>query len=343
MATRSSEQSPSVGILMSGDGMTLDRVVELAVGAEEAGFDSVWHVEIQREPFVPLAAIAAGTKTIRLGSGVATWTRSPVTAALTAADLDELSHGRFLFGVGTGPPAWNENYHGIAYERPVERLREYVEAIRAAWTAHDGAVASYEGEHFRISGFSRALPQARERIPVFIAAVQRRMLAMAGAVGDGVLLNVFTTPLYLERYALPHLGTGAERAGRPLAELELASAITTAVDADGAQAREWARRHLAFYAVIPYFDIMFGLHGFEREAAAVRDAAARGDTAAMFAAVPDEMVDTFAIAGTPDECRVRLRDFAGLDVAVLFPPSYQLGPDEIEANHLAILEAFNRP
>ena len=136
---------PKVGLLLSGDGMSLADVIDLGVAAEDAGLDSVWHVEIQREPVVPLTAIAARTKRIRLGTGVAIWARSPILASLVAANLDELSDGRFLYGLGTGPPDWNRRFHGISYERPVQRIREYVDVMRGAWkAAYDGSTFDYE-------------------------------------------------------------------------------------------------------------------------------------------------------------------------------------------------------
>ena len=145
---------------------------------------------------------------------------------------------------------------------------------------------------------------------------------------------------YVAEYAVPILTDAAEKAGRSVEEIELAAVVTTAVHEDGAQARDWARRHLAFYAVIPYFDVMFQLHGFEQEAAAVRAAAGRDDLNGMLAAVTDEMVDTFAIAGTPDQCRAKLASFDNVRLVVLFSPSFQLGPDEIAANYEAILSCF---
>lgn len=326
--------------LMLGEGLPFRDIVEFGVAAEAAGLDSVWHTEIQREPFVTLAAIAARTSRIRVGTGVAIWARSPVLAALAAANLDELSDGRFIYGLGTGPKEWNRRFHGMSYDRPVQRIREYVDVVRGVWTAHDGASFDYEGELYRVEGFSRTLSQRRERIPVFLAAVQEGMLGLAGEVADGVLCNVFTTGAYLRGHALPHLERGLERGGRTRSDLELGAIVTTAVDADRATARRWARHHLAFYGVIPYFDTMFRIHGFEREAAALRAAAAAGDTAGQIAAVSEAMIDVFAVAGTPDEARRRLRDWSELDLAVLFPPAFGLGVDEIAANHRTILETF---
>jgi probable F420-dependent oxidoreductase len=321
--------------------MPLSGLVELGVSAEDAGLDSVWHVEIQREPFVPLTAIAARTKRIRLGTGVVIWARSPILASLVAANLDELSQGRFLYGLGTGPPDWNRRFHGMSYERPVRRIREYVEVMRGAWkAAYDGSTFDYEGELYRIEGYQRSLKQERERIPIVLAAVQSRMCALVGEIADGVLFNVLSTPLYVREYALPHLERGARRAGRSVREVERAAAITAAVHPDEQVARRWARHHIAYYSVIPYFDVMFELHGFQREAAAIREAASRGDAPGMIAAVSEAMVDTFAIAGTADRCRAKLREWSDLDVAVLFPPTFQLSPDEIVANHRALLEAF---
>jgi probable F420-dependent oxidoreductase len=328
-------------MLLAGEGMPLAELVDLGVAAEDAGLDSVWHVEIQREPIVPLTAIAARTKAIRLGTGVAIWARSPILAALVASNLDELSGGRFLYGLGTGPPDWNRRFHGMSYERPVRRIREYVDVMRGAWgVAHDGSTFDYDGEMYAVQSYQRSLRQQRERVPIFLAAVQSGMCALAGEIADGVLFNVLSTPRYVREYALPHIARGAARAARQPGDVERASAITAAVSRDRAEARRWARHHIAFYSVIPYFDVMFELHGFQRQAAAIRAAAAAGDHGRMIEAVEDAMIDTFAIAGTPDDARAQMAGWDDLDVAVLFPPTFQLEPDEIVANHRALLETF---
>src|SRR5260221_13135901 len=102
------------------------------------------------------------------------------------------------------------------------------------------------------------------------------MCELAGEVADGVLFNVLSTPRYVREFALPCMERGAARAGRNVGDVERGAAITAAVDADPQQARRWARHQIAFYSVIPYFDVRFGLHGFEPEASAIRHAAGRG-------------------------------------------------------------------
>jgi probable F420-dependent oxidoreductase len=327
-------------VVLSGEGMPLTELVDYAAGLEDAGFDGVWHEEIFREPFVPLAAIAARTSTITIGTSVSTWVRTPVSSALMAANLDQISSGRYVHGVGTGPPAWNEQYHGIPYDKPVARMRDYIGAVRAAWTAHSGRAVDYESEHYTIKGYFRPIPQERERIPLRLAAVQKHMLRLAGAVADGVILNVLTTPAYYRGYAFGHLAEGARRAGRSPEDVHKSALVCVAVDDDASQARQWARHQIAFFAQIPYFEIILAPHGLWAPTEPVRAAAARGDVAAMVGAVTDEMVDRLTVAGTPDQVRRRLQDWADLDTALLLAPSYHLPQEEIAANYRAIARAF---
>lgn len=338
------DEDPRLGVLLNGEGMSLAAAIEFGVSLEEAGFDSVWHAEVQVEPIVPLTAIAARTTRIGIGTGVAVWTRSPVTAALTAANLDALSGGRFLFGLGTAPKMFNELFYGLPYERPAEAMREYVAAIRSVWSAQSGEVATHAGnvERFRISGYPRTVSQQRKDIPIYLAAVGEKMLRAAGATADGVLLNVLTAPRYLHEYAFEHLAAGAAERGRSLGDLDKTCVMLTAVSDDGDRAREWARQTIAWYSTMPYFDTTFAIHGFQREAAAAREAAARGDVQAQTRAVSDEMVGAYALAGTPDECLSQFRALHDLDLVVLCPTTVGLTGEELVENHRKLRDAFRR-
>lgn len=342
--SRTRGQPVRVGLQMNGEGISVRDAIDFGVAAEAAGFDSVWHIENQRDPFVPLSVIASRTRRVRIGTGLAIWARSPVLAELVAANLDELTEGRFVFGLGTAPKEWNEQWHGIAYDRPTERMHEYVDVIRLMWTAHSGKTVSYAGSYFNIIDYRRAIKPFRERIPIYLGAVQRSMVRLAGSVADGVLFNLLTTPLYLKEYALPALAEGAARAGRSVGELETGTLVVTAVSRERSEARQRARHQLAYYAQIPYFDVMLDMHGFQGETCALREAAARGDERRMIASVTDEMVDAFALAGTPEECRRKIAEFEGLiELALLLSPAFGLDAEEIRENHRMILETFACP
>jgi alkanesulfonate monooxygenase SsuD/methylene tetrahydromethanopterin reductase-like flavin-dependent oxidoreductase (luciferase family) len=219
-------------------------------------------------------------------------------------------------------------------------MREYAGAIRTTWAGHSGRVVDYDGEHYSIAGYSRPIVQAREHISLYLAAVNENMLRLAGSIADGVIFNVLTTPAYYRGYALPHLAEGARRAGRAVGDVHKAALVCVAVDTDEAQARRWARHQIAFFAQIPYFEVIFGPHGLWEPAAAIREAAQTGDVRAMVGAVTDEMVDRLTVAGTPDRCRKRLQDWSDLDTALLLAPSYHLPEEEISANYRAIATAF---
>jgi 5,10-methylenetetrahydromethanopterin reductase len=330
-----------IGLEMNGEGISIQEVIEFGVQAEDAGFDSVWHIENQRDPFVPLSVIGSRTERVRIGTALAIWARSPVLAEIVAANLDELTDGRFILGLGTAPREWNENWHGISYERPAERMREYVDVIRRMWTAHSGRSVSYEGKRFKILDYQRAMKPFRERIPIYLGAVRENMVRLAGAVADGVLFNVLTTQRYLREYGLVYLAAGATPAGRSAGDLEVGTLILTAVSSDGKEARQRARHQIAYYAQIPYFDVMLNLHGFQRETQRLRAAAARGDERGMINTVTDEMVEALSIAGTPDECRRKLLGFDGLvGLALLLSPAFRLDGDEIRENHRNLLGTF---
>jgi 5,10-methylenetetrahydromethanopterin reductase len=330
----------AVALLVTSDGMNFPDAVDYAVSLEDAGFESVWFPEIAREPFVGLAAVAARTSRLGIGTAVANWARSPVVSALTAANLHDISDGRFRYGLGVGPPHFNANLHGISYERPVARLADYVRVLRGIWAAEEGQPFSHDGEYFRVKDY------VRERggpvpVPLYLAAVQGGMLELAGAVAQGVLFNICTTPKYYREVALPRLAAGARRAGRDVAGIDLTSVVVTSVDADAATARERSRRHIAAYAPLPYFDQIFRLHGFEAEAARIRAAAAAGDLKNQVAEVTDAMVEILSVSGTPDAARDRVACLGEvLDRVILMSPSFLTGDDEIVANLHALRECF---
>ncbi|HZS93401.1 MAG TPA: LLM class flavin-dependent oxidoreductase [Chloroflexota bacterium] len=331
-----------IGIGFTGEGLGVREIIELGVAAERAGLDSAWHAENQRDPWVPLSVIASRTERIRIGTGIALWARSPVVMELAAANLDELSGGRFVLGLGTGPKERNERWYGIPYDAPVERLREWIELLRLMWTAHDGRTIDYPGPQLPVKGHRRALRPYRERIPIYAGGMRRKMLELAGELADGVILDSICTPRYVSERALPWLRAGLKRAGRERGDIEVAAMLIAAVDPDLERARKRARPQVAYYLGGSHADPIIRLHGWEEQAERLRAARAEGDIEGMVVAVDDAMLDEIALVGPADRCRAQLDRLDGIDLAILVPAAWRVEPGDVRKGAGAILEAFGR-
>jgi probable F420-dependent oxidoreductase len=334
---------PSVEIVFTGERLSMPDLLDLATSAEDAGFGGIWMAEAYRSALVSLAGIAERTSRARIGSNVAQWTRSLPTLDLEAGDLAELSGGRFRLGLGTSTQAWNENWHGIRYERPLKRMREYIEALRLLWTADSDRPVSYQGEFFQVTDYLRFNGPLATPVPIHLAVTRTGMGALAGEIADGVNFNSMLTTRYLREVVIPSVERGATKAGRALADLDLGDSVITAVSDDAAEALDWNRRQVAFYCVFTtYFEDVMRLHGFHDDYLAVREVYAGGDLAAAVARVPDEMVDTFTLAGTPEQVRAKVRErYDGLvDFVMLSPPSFLLDQDVVLQNQRNMVAAF---
>jgi probable F420-dependent oxidoreductase len=309
--------------------------VELAQRAEAAGFDSAWAPEFHNHSGVlALAAAALETERIEVGTGIAwAFARSPLLTAVTALDLDEMSGGRFVLGLGTGTRRMRTHWLGAPAERPATRLRETVEAIREVWrSAHAGAVR-YDGElvQLDVRPYGRA-GQLRDDIPIFVAAVNEGMSRTAGAVADGVVAHPMATSRYIDEVMRPLLGDR---------DVLVADWVIVAVSDDADQAREDAKRQIAFHATVRTYDRILELHGFDAVAAQIRELWKSFDLAGMTALVTDAMLDDMAVAGTADECRAALeRRASSADRLLLGAPVVATDPARIRDYHDAIVDTF---
>jgi len=301
-------------------------MVDLARQAERGGYHSVWLPEGRgREVMVQLGALAEATARIRLGSGIMpVFSRPPALAAMALATLDDLSNGRVIFGVGAGHPSITARGYGQAFTRPVRAVRECVEIVRLALS---GDTVRYEGEVFQVEEFALESVPARP-VPIFIAALRGRMLALAGQIGDGVLLNWASA----ERaaWASAAVRDAARAAGRPPGSVTVACFVRACVTDDPQPARDLLRRLIAAYATMPAYARMFEESGFAAEVRAIRAAGPGGDEAAA-RAVSDRMVDALGLVGTADQCRAgiaRLRA-SGVDLPVIYPYPITPGPEAL--------------
>jgi probable F420-dependent oxidoreductase len=320
--------------------------VVIARRAEEAGFDSVWAPEFHNHSGpLALAAAAMETERVELGTAIA-WAfgRSPLLTAVTALDLDEMSGGRFVLGLGTGTRRMRTDWLGAPAEKPATRLRETIDAVRAVWSSSEAGAVDYEGElvRLKVRPYGRA-GQVRPNIPVYVAAVNEGMSRMAGRVADGVVAHPMATARYIDDVMRPAIAEGTSEEGRSPGDVAIADWILLAVSDDRDQAREDAKRQIAFHATVRTYDAILDLHGFTEVAAQIRDLWKSFDLAGMTALVTDEMLDEMAVAGTPDECRAALdRRAASADRLLLGAPVVATDADRIRAYHDAIVETFAR-
>lgn len=327
-------------------GETIDEQVAASKAAQDAGFDRVWFAELHRSAFVPAAAAAAATTTIGVGTGIAlAFVRSPMTTALEAMDVDELSGGRFMLGLGSGVQRLNENWHNARFGNAVAHTRETVTLIRRFIAeSHRGEPIDFDGDHerMRLRGYQRPFRPVREQIPIYLAAVGDHMTRLAGEIGDGWLGHELGSPRHLASSLLPNLLAGLSRAGRDRNSLDVVASACVAIDDDGAQAKRWMAGLVAFYATVRTYEAFFAYHGFAAEAAAVQGRFRAGDEAGMIDAVPDAMVDAFALAGTPDQVRAKLKEYEGIaDGVKLSPPTHLVDAGVTRHCQATILEQLS--
>jgi 5,10-methylenetetrahydromethanopterin reductase len=305
---------------------TLADIVQAARDAETLGVEMICMPEapVYREAIVPLAAMAVATERIQLATAVLPiGYRSPLITARTIAQLDELSRGRAVLGLGIGVRRILA-HQGISTEKPVEQLREYGELVRRLLA---GEALTHEGAFWQFHGATLGFAPFRRAIPLFYGSTGIRSLELAGEMGDGVFLPALCVDQVLDR-ALDSLRAGARKGGRDFSAFVVGNFHVTSVHASEAVARASARHLLAYYIASPHYDWVLEQTGCLERARALREALARGGPDAAARHVTDDLVDRFAVWGTPERCRARLEEHTrrGIQLHVLLPvgPSPQV-------------------
>jgi probable F420-dependent oxidoreductase len=319
-------------------------LVEQARLAEEAGFDAVWLTDFHnRDAFVRMAMVAQGTSRIGVASGIAyAFARSPVLTAAAAADVDEISGGRVVLGLGTGTKRMQESWYGLTFEAPAPKATEVIRLLRALWAVEGMKPFKFEGRFYNLAiDFYGRPGRVRPSIPVYLAGVNRRMVRAAGEVADGLVGHPLYSRRYLAEVVQPAVDDGLRRANRERSEFDLAGYVITSISEDREEARAEARRQIAFYATTLTYDAILDLHRWEAEKEGIRTAWRKFDVGAMSAAVSDDMLDQIAVAGTPDDCRRQLARYDGLlDHALIYPPSFGVRPERVRENYRLMREVF---
>jgi probable F420-dependent oxidoreductase len=324
-------------VLMSG---SVRGDVALAQRAERNGFDAALTIEFfNRNGFVPLAAAAPQTSRIRLGTGIAnSFTRTPLLLASAAMDIDELSGGRMILGLGSATRRMNEDWYGVPFSRPAARTRELVKLLRAAFAARQGGGFRFEGEFWKLNvpAFSRP-HAARGDVPIWIAAVNRGMSRAAGACADALIGHPIATRRWHREVTLPCIAEGERDAGRAAGACTLAPYVLTSLAPTREQALRNAKGQIGFYYTTDLYHSILEHHGLKHVGDACRAALKKLDTRAMAEAIPDALVDEIAIACTPDEAKDRLAQWKDLTSdPLIYPPSVGVRPEQQRENLDAI-------
>jgi probable F420-dependent oxidoreductase len=312
------------------EGKYLKEVDRSARAAEDLGFAGLWTSETKHDAFLPLAIAANETRQIELGTSVAiAFSRSPMETAQTAWDLQDLSDGRFVLGLGTQVRAHITRRFSMPWEKPAARLREYILAVRAIWESfqNEGPL-QFDGEFYRhtlMTPFFNPGPIDHPEIPVYIAGVNTRLANLAGEICDGFHVHPFHSPEYVRRTVIPAIAEGAEEANRDPEQVTLATSafvISAENEEEAAEQRESVRSQISFYASTPTYRTVLEAHGWEEVGEKLGTMAREKKWCEMPALVTDEMLAAFAVEVAPDEIGPALKErYGGLvDRVALYIP-----------------------
>ncbi|HZE66995.1 MAG TPA: TIGR03617 family F420-dependent LLM class oxidoreductase [Sporichthyaceae bacterium] len=313
---------------------------------EAAGFDIVYSDENRHDPFLPLAFVAEHTDRLELGTSiVVAFPRNPMQVANAAHDLHLLSGGRFTLGLGSQVRAHIEKRYGVAWSRPVDRMREYVQALHAIWRCwNEGDPLRFQGEFFRHTLMTPNFtppPSPHGPPRVHLAAVGERMTALVGEVADGLSLHPFSTARYVQEVTLPALHRGLEKSGRDRSAITVCGrifAITGWTEEQTAAAEDFARRRISFYGSTPAYRPVLDVHGWGALQEELNAMSKQGLWDDMARQITPEVLDAFAVRGTPQQ----LPGLIEARYGALFD-EIQLGPpvsDEHAADLVAGLRAI---
>jgi len=290
--------------------------------AEAAGYDDVWlpNAEGMHDPIALATALAVTTRTIRIATGVVPMFNAPAAVLATQVGfIAAQAPGRFVLGLGSSTGNMVQRWYGVPFERPLRQLREYVQLLRQILA---GGKTAFAGECINSHGFRLQSPPA-QAVPLHLGAMGPRMLALAGELADGVMLNDFTPPDVLAE-ALDHLDAGAKRSGRRVEDLELVKRRAVVVTRNAGEytaALEFYRQHFAFYASAPAYQAVMQRLGYPHAVDEVRAGYAARDRARITRAITDEMIHRVFLFGDVEHCLAQLRaEFAaGVHTLVISP------------------------
>ena len=294
----------SLGSLLS-----VNQVLECSKIISSTNIDSIWIPETWgMENFSMLSAVSEKTTTQKIGSSIINiYSRSPSTIAMGAMTVDSISKGRLILGLGTSSIPIIEDYHGAIFEKPVQRMKEYVEIIRLILS---GKPINYSGQIFNLKNFTSLIKPPRNTIPIYLAAINQKMVDLTWSIGDGVIF--YLRPLDEMKQTISKM--------QAKKNIDVACQIITCISEDSDDAILRAKKTLAFYiSVGKIYREFLENNGFKNETNNIFNEFKKSGFKSNHELVPDSMLDSLCISGTPEESKNKLQNFidAGINLPII--------------------------
>jgi len=289
--------------------LSIDQVLQCSEIISKTKPDAIWIPETWgMENFSILGAVSARTNLQKIGSSIINiYSRSPTNIAMGAATVDSLSNGRLVLGLGTSSIPIVESYHGYKFEKPLQRMKEYIEIIRLTLS---GKQINYDGEIFKLNNFTLLIKPPRKEIPIYVAAINKKMVDLAWNVGEGVIF--YLRPLHEMKETISKMQSKKK--------IDVTCQLITCVSKDSEKAIQRAKKTIAFYISIgEIYRNFLEKNGYESETSNIYDEFKKSGFKQNHELVTDSMLHSIAISGTQEECKTKLNDFIdiGIDQPIL--------------------------
>jgi probable F420-dependent oxidoreductase len=303
---------------------------------EELGYDGLLTAETGHDAFLPIALAAEHTERIELATGIAVaFARTPMVLAYTANDLQQMSKGRFVLGLGSQIKPHIEKRFSMPWSHPARRMREYILALQAIWSAwNDQTPLKFEGEFYRhtlMTPFFAPTPNPFGAPKVFLAAVGEKMNEVAGEVADGIIIHGFTTERYVKEVTMPAVERGLKAAGRERSSFQVSGplfVVTGTTDEEVATATQGVKQQIAFYGSTPAYRGVLELHGWGDLQTELNGLSKQGKWVEMGELIDDEILNAFAVVADPEGVGAELaRRYGGIVDRCSFYAPYRTDPD----------------
>ena len=289
--------------------LNIVQVLECSKILRDFKTDTIWIPETWgMENFSILSMISQKNSFAKIGSSIINiYSRSPASIAMGAVTIDNISDGRLILGLGTSSVPIVEDFHGYDFKNPVLRMKEYVDIIRLA---SSGKKISYSGQIFKLKNFTLLIKPVRERIPIYLAAINERMVNLTWDMADGVIF--YLRPIDEIKKTISKMQSKRK--------IDVTCQLITSVSDDSEMAISRAKQTLAFYiSVGNIYREFLEKNGFENETKNIFEEFKKSGFKSNHELVTDKMLNSLTICGTPEECKNQLVNFreAGIDLPII--------------------------